>query len=250
VHARFAASILITMPLEIACFTPTSAISAARAGADRVELCANYSAGGVTPTVQTLLAIRKEIPKDVSINVMIRPRAGDFHYSTAEFEAMRHDIALFTSLASGFVFGILDMNGRIDVARNSELVDMAAPLPCTFHRAIDEVRDQKEAIEMVVACGFKSMLTSGGCTSAHEGVARLKSLQDMFGQQIDLIAGGGIRSGNVAGIKSRTGVEWVHSAAITGVGEEVDVEEVRRIKEALQRMSYEEGGNGDQDMVD
>jgi copper homeostasis protein len=234
------------MPLEIACFTASSAIAAARSGADRIELCANYSAGGITPSVHTLLAIRKEVP-DVPINIMIRPRAGDFHYSTAELEHMRHDIALFTPLASGFVFGILDINGRIDVAQNSELVDIAAPLPCTFHRAIDDVKDLDGAVEMVVACGFKSILTSGAKRNAEEGMERLKSLQAKFGKAVSLIAGGGIRSGNVAEVKKTTGVEWVHSAAITGSHEEVDANEVMRIKDMLAK---ETDGGQDQDMGD
>jgi copper homeostasis protein len=234
------------MPLEIACFTASSAIAAAHTGADRIELCANYSVGGITPPIHTLLAIRKEVP-NVPINIMIRPREGNFRYSTAELEHMRHNIALFTPLASGFVFGILDVNGRIDVARNSELVDIAAPLPCTFHRAIDDVTDLDESIEMVVACGFKSILTSGGRKTAEEGMERLRSLQAKFGRTVSLIAGGGIRSGNVAKVKKTTGVEWVHSAAITGSNEEVDGDEVMKIKQVL---SKESNGHEDRDMDD
>lgn len=178
---------------------------------------------------------------------MIRPRAGNFHYSTAEFEAMRHAIALFTPLASGFVFGILDKAGKVDVARNSELVDIAAPLPCTFHRAVDEVvGGLEEAVETVVACGFRSILTSGGGKSAEEGLERVRMLQGRFGGKVSLIVGGGLRSGNVERIKSGTGVEWVHSAAITGDGEEVDGEEVRRIKEVIGKGKEE---NGDQEMA-
>jgi copper homeostasis protein len=225
--------------LEIACFTTSSAITAARSGADRIELCADYSAGGVTPSMHTLLAIRREV-RHVPMNIMIRPRAGNFHYSTAEFEHMRHDIAMFATLASGFVFGILDANGRVDVARNSELVDIAAPLPCTFHRAIDEAGDMDEAVEKVVACGFKSILTSGGEKTAEQGLERVRRLQEKFGKRVSLVVGGGIRSGNVGEVKRRTGVEWVHSAAITGYAEEVDGEEVEKMKRLL-RMEQSDG---------
>jgi copper homeostasis protein len=221
--------------LEIACFTSSSAIRASSYGADRIELCANYAAGGITPSIDTLLEIRKHA-KDIPINVMIRPRAGDFRYSAAEFETMRHEIALFSTLASGFVFGILDAHGHVDVARNAELVDVAAPLPCTFHRAIDGVVDVEKGVEMVVACGFKSVLTSGGKKSAQEGIEGLRQLQGKFGRDISLIAGGGVRSGNVEEVKSRTGVEWVHSAAITGDSEEVDGEEVKRMQEVLKKI--------------
>jgi copper homeostasis protein len=218
--------------LEIACFTASSAITAAHSGAHRLELCTNYSAGGTTPSMPTLLAIRKVIP-NIPINIMIRPRAGNFYYSTAEFEAMRHAIAQFATLASGFVFGILDANGHVDVARNSELVDIAAPLPCTFHRAMDVVADLNEAVEMVIACGFKSVLTSGGEKTAEEGVQRVKGMQEKFGKRVSLVLGGGIRSGNAERLKRRAGVEWMHSAAITGEGEEVDGEEVKKMLEVL-----------------
>ena len=221
--------------------------------------------------MHTLLTIRQQLQNDennIPINIMIRPRAGDFRYCAAEFEQMRHDIALFSHLASGFVFGILDANGRVDVARNAELVDIAEPLPCTFHRAVDETPDLEEAVEMVVGCGFKSVLTSGGGKTAEEGVERIKQLQEKFGGRVSLVVGGGVRSGNVEGLKRRTGVEWVHSAAVTGEGEEVDGEEVRRIQGVLEEMVKKEDGakqkegsrqneglrpsqeNGDQEMDD
>jgi copper homeostasis protein len=104
--------------LEVACFTPSAAILAARSGAHRIELCAHYSLGGTTPSVSSLLSIRTHVPS-LPINIMIRPRGGDFCYSPAEFERMRADVALFGALASGFVFGILDAGGSVDVARNS-----------------------------------------------------------------------------------------------------------------------------------
>jgi copper homeostasis protein len=170
---------------------------------------------------------------------MIRPRGGDFHYSAAEFEQMRLDVALFAPLASGLVFGILDARGHVDVARNSELVDIAAPLPCTFHRAIDEVGDLDAGLEMVVACGFRSVLLSGGTKTAEEGMERVRVLQEKFGGRVCLVLGGGVRNGNVERLKRGTGVEWVHSAAINGEGEEVDGEEVRRLKGVLEGMQRE-----------
>jgi copper homeostasis protein len=236
--------------LEIACFTPSSAIIAATHGADRIELCTHYSLGGLTPPIQDLLSIRSRVPPHIPINIMIRPRAGNFHYSTAEFEAMRQSIALFAPLASGFVFGILDVHGRVDVARNSELVDIAAPVACTFHRAIDEISidDIHDAVEKVVACGFKSLLTSGRGKNAEEGIDVVRNLQEKFGARIEVVMGGGVRSINVGELKRRAGVEWVHSAAITREGEEVDGEEVRRIKEVDDEGSKNVCGNGDEEM--
>lgn len=134
-----------------------------------------------------------------------------------------------SGLVDGFVFGVLDAGGCVDRVSNRELVDAAAPLPCTFHRAMDVVEDLDAAFEAVIELGFRSVLTSGGPGDACQGVERVRGLQERFGGRISLVLGGGVRSGNVQGLKRRTGVDWVHSAAITGEGDGVDGEEVGRM---------------------
>lgn len=220
--------------LEIACFNASSAIAAAQAGADRIELCADYAAGGVTPSLSTLQGVQRETT--IPINVMIRPRAGNFNYSREEFLLMKKEMEMLKPLASGFVFGILDANLRVDGTRNRELVELAAPLPCTFHRAVDEAEVLDEAAETVVHCGFKSMLTSGGAKNALEGADKLYQLQSKFGADLLLIAGGGVRSTNVEELKRRTHIAWLHSAAITAPGEDVDNREVSRMQQVLSTM--------------
>jgi len=217
--------------LEIACFNAPSAIAAAKAGADRIELCADYAAGGVTPCLSALQQVRKET--SIPVHVMVRPRRGNFDYSADEFQQMKREVDMFKSLASGFVFGILDSTCRLDKPRNCELVEIAAPLPCTFHRAIDEADELEEAVEAAIFCGFKSILTSGGKKNALEGAEMLHQLQKRFGSRISLITGGGVRSANVEELKRRTGTKWLHSAAITRPGEEVDKEEVKRMQQFL-----------------
>jgi copper homeostasis protein len=219
------------MMLEIACFNASSAIAAAQAGSDRIELCADYAAGGLTPSFSTLQHVQRKIT--VPINVMIRPRGGDFNYTEKEFLAMKKDMEMLKPLTSGFVFGILDANRRIDNARNRKLVEIAAPLPCTFHRAIDEADDLDGAVETVIHCGFKSILTSGGAKNAHEGADRLCRLQSRFGAKVSLIVGGGLRSVNIEELKRRTGITWLHSAAITAPGEDVDYQEVMKMQQVL-----------------
>ncbi|KAF2134564.1 hypothetical protein P153DRAFT_329017 [Dothidotthia symphoricarpi CBS 119687] len=216
--------------LEIACFNLASVTVATKAGADRIELCDDYLAGGVTPSITSRNNITEAIT--IPINIMIRPRAGHFNYSTAEFEQMKSDIKLHKSWANGFVFGILDSTNRVD-ERNQELVQLADPLPCTFHRAIDEVEDLDEAVETVIAYGFKSILTSGGMKNAIQGAERVAVLQKTHGEKIQLILGGGVRGINALELKRKTGVDWLHSAAITKSGEEVDYEEVVKIKDVL-----------------
>jgi copper homeostasis protein len=220
--------------LEIACFNASSAIAAAHAGADRIELCRDYAAGGLTPSLSTLERVRNQT--SIPINVMIRPRGGnDFNYTAEEVRQMEDEIALLKPLATGFVFGILRADSRVDEARNARLVECAAPRVCTFHRAVDEAADVGEAVEAIAACGFKSVLTSGGEASAALGAESIRRMREAYGQRVELIAGG-VRSNNIEEVKRETGVPWVHSAAITGAGEDVDADEVRRMKDVLIEM--------------
>ncbi|KAF2196528.1 hypothetical protein GQ43DRAFT_252932 [Delitschia confertaspora ATCC 74209] len=218
--------------LEIACFNPSSVLAASRSGADRIEFCANYSLGGITPSLNALRNLRAEIP--IPIYIMIRPRGGDFVYSDAEFNRMKSDIEAFKAAgADGFVFGILDHGRGVDAGRNRELVELARPTQCTFHRAIDLVENLEGAVEIVVGCGFAAILTSGGQENAVQGASVVAGLQRRFGERIGFILGGGVRAENAGELEGRTGVGWLHSAAITGEAENVNEEEIRRIREAL-----------------
>ena len=227
--------------LEIAIFHPSSALPALLAGAHRLELCDDYAAGGVTPSLTTLQTVHKTIhastnaPTPIPIHVMIRPRGGNFTYSPVELSQMKSEIEIFkeSGMVDGFVFGVLDAEGRVDRASNAHLLASAAPLPCTFHRAMDVVPDLDAAFETVIELGFRSVLTSGGPGGAREGADRVSGLQERFGGRISVVLGGGVRSGNVGELRRRAGVGWVHSAAITEAGEGVDGEEVKKMVELL-----------------
>ncbi|KJX97322.1 copper homeostasis protein cutC [Zymoseptoria brevis] len=224
------------MPLlEIACFTPSSALLAASAGADRIELCANQHLGGTTPPSSWLPQIKATVQK-VPIFIMIRPRGGDFFYSNVEFEEMKAQIRGFETLgADGFVFGMLKEDGcSVDVERTAELVRLASPKPCTFHRAFDEVADLMTGLEDVVSTGCRSILSSGGRASAEEGVEGLGELVKKADGRVTIIAGGGVRSGNIGSIRKVSGVRYLHSSAIVGGdSDSANVEEVKKMKSLL-----------------
>ncbi|SMR48624.1 unnamed protein product [Zymoseptoria tritici ST99CH_1E4] len=222
--------------LEIACFSPSSALLAASAGADRIELCANQHLGGTTPPPLWLTHIKATV-QTIPIFVMIRPRGGNFCYSNVEFEEMKAQIREFETLgADGFVFGMLKEDGRgIDVERTAELVRHASPKPCTFHRAFDEVADLMKGLENVVLTGCRAILSSGGRASAEEGVEGLRELVEKADGRVTVIAGGGVRSGNIESIKKVGGVRYLHSSAIVGVdSDSVNGEEVKKMKSLLQ----------------
>ena len=225
--------------LEIACFNLESALIASAGGADRVELCIDRAAGGLTPDPKTVEAAAAML--DIPVMAMIRPRGGNFVYSDAEFGQMKKDISLMIDNgADGFVFGILTEDGHVDKTRNEMLVRHAAPLPCTFHRAFDQTPDALAALEAVIECGFQTILTSGHQREATSAVAELTTLAGHARGRIMIMPGGGLRSANISGLSAalafaRPGQRemFFHSAAIVDSGETADPEEVKELKRNL-----------------
>ena len=218
--------------LEIACFNNNAARIAQQNGADRIELCANMNLGGTTPDLEDIKTLRSEI--HILFNVMVRPRGGNFVYTDDEFEQMKTDIKAFKELkVDGFVFGILDGNNQINVAQNKALVALAAPIPCTFHRAFDQIHDQIAAIDTLVACGFKTILTSGTANNVTDGLQSLKILAKHAKNKITLMPGGGLRSSNCKQVKKNTHANYYHSSAITDNSENPNPTEVALLKKNL-----------------
>lgn len=200
--------------LEIACFTADAALIAQQNGADRVELCDAMHLGGISPTLEVVKQVRTEL--SIDLVVMIRPRGGNFVYTEDEFLQMKTTILVFKELkVNGFVFGILDGNNRIDVIRNKELVQLAHPLMCTFHRAFDEVSNVFQSLEEVIDCGFTTLLTSGQSQNVVDGVTVLSELVQKANNRITIMPGGGLRSTNIELILKGTNALFYHSSAIT-----------------------------------
>lgn len=218
--------------LEIACFNADSAVIAELGGADRIELCDSLAEGGTTPAIETILEVCDNSSLDVY--VMIRPRGGDFMYSQEEFEEMKNTIFYLKNKGmDGFVFGILRAGGTVDVIRNKELVELAQPLPCTFHRAFDQVTDPFNALEEVIHCGFQNILTSGNYPTALEGMNDLARLIEKAGGRICIIPGGGVRSGNIKTLKEKLHTDFFHSSALIADTGIADLNEIRALKQQL-----------------
>jgi len=196
--------------LEISVETLEAAMAAERGGADRIELCGTLSFGGVTPRGELLRGVRPQLR--IPIFCMIRPRAGDFVYSGAEFSEMRRSIAnAKESGMDGLVLGVLTKDHRVDVERTRELVELAKPLPVTYHRAFDETGDLHQALEDVIETGAKRILTSGGAKSELEGAAMLAELIEAALERIVIVPGAGISAANIAEVARRTKAREFHS---------------------------------------
>lgn len=204
----------MALPLttEVVVYNIDSALAARQGGADRIELCDNPGGGGTTPSDGTIRVVRDLL--DIPLFVMIRPREGDFCYSSHEFEAMKHDIARCRDLgADGVVFGLLTPDGRIDRERSRILIERAGPLGATCHRAFDMTRDAQEALEDCVDAGFDRILTSGQQASAAEGLPLIAELHRRAGTRISVMPGCGVTEETVEAVLRAAPVKEIHISA-------------------------------------
>ncbi|MHB1312294.1 MAG: copper homeostasis protein CutC [Gemmatimonadaceae bacterium] len=202
--------------VEAAVDSFASALAAQAAGVHRIELCGPLHEGGTTPSAGLIARCLERLL--VSVHVLVRPRVGDFVYSDDEFEIMKRDIAVAKELgADGVMVGILTPEGELDVDRLAELHAVASPLRVGFHRAFDAVKDQDEALELLVSLQFDCILTSGAAPTAAKGAEQIRHLVERAGDRIGVIAGGSIDAGNAPDLIRATGVTMVHGRSFDGL---------------------------------
>jgi copper homeostasis protein len=195
--------------IEVCVDSVASALAAERGGAARVELCSSLLEGGVTPSAGLIELVRNRT--SIALQLMIRPRGGDFCYAPEEFETMRCDILVAKKLGvDGVVLGILDTEGNVDVESTQQLVELARPLNVTFHRAFDMSVDIFRALEDVCRTGADRLLTSGGERSAVQAIQPIARLVQAARGRIAIMVCGGIDDRNAASIVEETGVREIH----------------------------------------
>jgi copper homeostasis protein len=201
---------------EVCIDSVDGAVAAQQGGAQRVELCDNLVEGGTTPSIGTVRMARREI--SIGLNVIIRPRGGDFVFTPLEFAVMAEDIrAVKDAGADGVVVGLLLSDGRVDCEHTAQLVELARPLSVTFHRAIDLCRDSSEALEDLARLGVGRILTSGRSPTALEGAECIAGLVLQSAGRVVIMAGGGVTAENLPGLVKATGVSEVHFSARSAV---------------------------------
>jgi copper homeostasis protein len=193
-----------------------SAVAAEKGGADRVELCCALLEGGLTPSAGAIELARKRLR--IGLQVMIRPRGGDFLYTEAEYDVMRRDVDTARELgADGVVIGLLTPSGELDVERTRELVERARPLSVTFHRAFDMTRDPFAALDALASLGIDRVLTSGQEESALEGLELLEELVARAGDRIVVLVCGNLTEKNIARVARETGAKELHVTGFADV---------------------------------
>lgn len=195
--------------IEVCVSSVESAVNAQMGGATRVELCNNLLEGGTTASAGTLLAVRAKLICEM--NVLIRPRGGDFLYNSSELETIMNDIAFAKKAgADGIVFGFLTEDGKIDATLLKEMITLVRPLNVTFHRAFDMCEDPFDALEQLIKLRVDRILTSGLKQTAVEGASLLKQLVQKAGNRIIIMPGGGIRTNNIEKLIKKTNAREYH----------------------------------------
>ena len=223
--------------IEACCPNLESVRRAVQAGAGRIELCEQLEIGGVTPS-REFIRRALEAAGDVPINVLIRPRGGDFVYSEEEIQqmlesirlcreegvngvvigALRSDGSVDTETVSRLVreAGGLDKAGAGDIGTVSRLVREAGGLDITFHRAFDESTDLRQALDDIAGLGIRRILTSGGCSTAYEGRFVILDLVQQAAGRISIMPGCGVRPSNIDEIAAVTGATEFHGSQLVG----------------------------------
>ena len=221
--------------IEICCGSIQSAANAKAGGAVRVELCQGLVEGGTTPSPATIDYAVKEL--GLQVFVLVRPRGGDFCYNELEIRSMEEDVAYCKKAgAAGIVVGFLHPDGSIDTALTRRFVELSAPLPVTFHRAFDECKEPLKALEQIIDCGCKRILTSGCQPTAMEGADMLQQLVKQSDGRITILAGSGVTPDNVVTLREKTGVSEIHGSCKmtrTDGAWETDTEAVKSLLQRL-----------------
>ena len=200
---------LVNYTLEACVDSVESALAAAKGGANRLELCSNLIIGGTTPSQWLLKEIRNYT--DIKINVLIRPRFGDFCYSDYEFNIMKEEVQMFRELGvSGAVFGILKPDGTLNLKAMEVLMNLANDMEVTLHRAFDVCRDPYIALDQAKSLGIRSILTSGQKNTCLAGSSLIKELVELSRGEIEILVGGGVNAEVIKKIGPLTGARAYH----------------------------------------
>ena len=216
--------------VEICTPSLASAVAAKEGGAQRVELCRDLLCGGLTPSDEDIdYCVRK---LGLRTHVLVRPREGDFCYTAAEVAEIESTILRCKALgAAAVVVGFLTADGKVDTVLTHHMVQLAAPMEVTFHRAFDEARQEPlEALQAIADCGCHRLLTSGQRPTALEGADVIRRM--VGATKVKILAGSGVTPATVRELIEKTGVDEVHGSCKTTLPDgtvQTDAAQVRRL---------------------
>ncbi|WP_105903347.1 copper homeostasis protein CutC [Vibrio gangliei] len=199
----------MTIELEVCIDNLESLHLAIEAGATRIELCSSLALGGLTPSYGFMKQAAKH--STVPVYAMIRPRQGDFLFSEQEMQIMLEDVRCAKQAGlQGIVIGVLQSNGEIDKTNCQTLIHAAQGMGVTFHRAIDQCCNAKQALEDIIDLGCERVLTSGLAANAYDGMDTISEMVKQVQGRISIMAGAGVNLDNAKTILNKTGVREIH----------------------------------------
>ncbi|MDZ4756911.1 MAG: copper homeostasis protein CutC [Bacteroidota bacterium] len=204
-------NIIKSLNVELCCYSLSEALLAQRGEADRIEFCTAKELDGISPSRESIIEVLNQIT--IPVYIIVRPRGGNFIYTQEEINWMCDEMKWAVHHGvSGFVFGTLNDENKIDIINCKKLIDASDGFPCTFHRAFDTIENKLEAMDILYSLGFKRILTSGGVGNAEKYINVLKELVAYANDRIIIIPGGGIRLHNVLQIVNETKCSEIHSS--------------------------------------
>ncbi len=236
--------------LEVCVDSPAGFNAAIAGGADRIELCSSLAVGGLTPS-PGFMGFAAKSPRPS--RAMIRPRVGDYIYSEDDIDVMRRDIdAARAAGLAGVVIGASLPSWHLDEKTITRLAEHAQGLELTLNRTVDMSPDPLAAVDMALALGFRSILTSGGSLKAPDGAETIAAMVRRAGDRLEILAGSGVSPDNVRQLIEKTGVRAVHGSFsapwpdidpqlvrfgyIAPDARETSAEAVRRVKTVLSQL--------------
>lgn len=198
------------LKLEVCCGDLQSVRAAVEGDAHRIELCQALELDGLTPSREMM---ESALGMGIPVQVLIRPREGNFVYNKDEVKCMQREIRQARQLgAAGVVIGALKPDGSIDEETVRRLVGEAEGLSITFHRAFDVCCKPREALEQIIALGCHRLLTSGQAPTAEQGIPLVKELVEQSAGRIIIMPGAGVNAQNAVRILSETGASEIHGS--------------------------------------
>lgn len=214
------------MLIEVACFNKIDALTAYELGANRIELCSNYSVGGLSPSIYDVEFVLQNV--GIPVTVMLRPSDGSFSYSKKEELKMLHFLAELKRMpVNGIVFGVDYGDNWMNIMKN--WLDQIEPLKITFHRAIEQFPNPLETIHELNNLGIQRVLTGGSALGVMHHLAELIHLLDHAPHEMEIILGGGIRAKDVSTLRKFAQIKWIHTACFNKTANQLDQQELKKL---------------------
>ena len=193
------------------------AMRAVDLGANRIEYCSKLNEEGLTPNIEDVKYLLKNI--NIPLRIMIRPHSKSFNYSETDISIMLRDISTFKKIdIDGIVIGCLNKDDEIDLKKINLFIEKARPLKVIFHKAIDITSDPLKSLKNLIKySNINGVLTSGGFKKAEDGIKLLKKMLDICPINFELIIAGKITSENINKINQKLSAKFYHGKKIVGV---------------------------------